>query len=148
VGSSTSTWQGSFATDVHYGAPVPIGAAVVACVVLAALAGFQACLALGAPWGRLAWGGRHDGVLPAGLRVASAVSIVLYAGFAAMLADRADLAHVMADGVSRVGVWGLVGYFGLGVLMNGISRSPGERAVMTPTVLVLGICAVLVALAP
>lgn len=54
-------------------------AAVVASVLLAALAAFQVALAAGAPLGRLAWGGRHR-VLPTGLRIASGVSVVVYAG--------------------------------------------------------------------
>ena len=121
-------------------------AAVVAVVVLAALAVFQLALALGAPLGRFAWGGQHDGVLPRGLRIGSAVSIALYALFAVVLLDRAGVVDVLPDGVSRVGAWVLVAYFALGIVMNGISRSRSERAVMTPTTLVLAACALVVAL--
>jgi hypothetical protein len=51
-------------------------AAIVACAVLAGLTVFQAALIAGAPLGRFAWGGQHD-VLPAKLRIGSAVSIAL-----------------------------------------------------------------------
>src|SRR5687768_719411 len=54
-------------------------AAVSACAVLTALAVFQVALASGAPWGRYAWGGQHEGALPAPLRVGSAVSVLVYA---------------------------------------------------------------------
>lgn len=121
-------------------------AAVVACVLLAALAVFQAALALGAPWGRFAWGGRHDGALPTGLRVGSLVSIALYGLFATLLLDRADLIVVLPDGVSRVGTWVLLGYLVLGVVMNGVSRSRAERLTMTPVTLVLAVCTLVVAL--
>ena len=124
-------------------------AAVLACVILAALAVFQACLSLGAPWGRLAWGGQHEGRLPGRLRVGSVVSIVLYAVFAAFIVDRAGLVDLIpSDRVVRVGTWVLVGYLALGVVMNALSRSTAERAVMTPTALVLAVCAVLVAAGP
>ena len=123
-------------------------AALVATAVLTALAVFQLGLTLGAPWGRLAWGGQHAGRLPGRLRVGSAVSILLYAAFAAVLLDRAAVVDVLPDAVSRVGAWVLIGYFTLGILLNGISRSPAERAVMTPTTLVLAVCSLLVALAP
>lgn len=54
-------------------------AAIVAVVLLAAIAAFQIALTLGAPLGRAAWGGRHDGVLPKRLRVASGVAgLVVY----------------------------------------------------------------------
>lgn len=121
---------------------------MLACVVLAALAAFQLALALGAPWGRFAWGGQHERELPRSFRIGSAVSIALYAVFAALVLDRAGLVDVLPDTVSRVGTWVLVGYLALGVVMNGISRSRSERLVMTPTVVVLLACVVVVALNP
>ena len=117
-------------------------------MVLAALAAFQLALALGAPWGRFAWGGQHERELPRALRIASAASIALYALFAVLLLDRAALVDVLPDGVSSIGTWVLVGYLALGVVMNGISRSRSERLVMTPTVVVLLVCAVVVARSP
>src|SRR5690606_3719032 len=62
-------------------------AAVAASIVLLALAFFQLALVFGAPLGRFAWGGQHE-VLPANLRIGSAVSIVLYALFVVVLLDR------------------------------------------------------------
>ncbi len=120
-------------------------AALVLVVVLAALAVLQVGLAAGRPWGRLAWGGQHT-VLPTGLRVGSALSVLLYAAIAAVVADRAGLVDVVGDGVARVGTWVVVAYLGLGVLANLASRSRAERAVMTPTVVVLLACALTVAL--
>lgn len=128
---------------------VHTGAAILACVVLALLVVFQGCLSLGAPWGRLAWGGQHDGRLPARLRVASAASIGLYVAFAVLLLDRAGVVDaVSADALVRTGSWVLVGYLVLGVLMNAVSRSKAERAVMTPTAFVLAVCATFVAAGP
>jgi hypothetical protein len=128
---------------------VHTAAAVLTCVILGLLVVFQLCLALGAPWGRLAWGGAHDGRLPRNLRVGSVVAIGLYVVFAAVLLDRAGVLDVVPwDRVVRVGSWLLVGYFGLGVVMNAISRSKAERAVMTPTTLVLAVCTALVASGP
>lgn len=40
----------------------------------------------------------------------------------------------------------LVGYFALGIVVNGISRSLPERLVMTPVVTVLAVCCLVVAL--
>lgn len=119
-------------------------AAILACAVLAALAAFQLALASGAPLGRFAWGGAHER-LPSRLRVASAASIVLYAVFAAILLDRAALIDVIPDGASRVAAWVLTGYFLLGIAMNDISRSRGERLVMTPVVALLAVLSAIVA---
>ncbi|UZN03419.1 hypothetical protein [Cellulomonas sp. S1-8] len=119
-------------------------AVVVALVLLGALAVLQVLLAAGAPLGRYVWGGGHD-VLPRGLRIASAASVLLYAGFALLLLDRAGLTDVLPDTVARVGTWVLLGYLVLGAPTNALSRSRREALVMTPTCLVLAACALVVA---
>ena len=91
-------------------------------------------------------GGQHERELPVRLRVGSAVSIPLYGLFAVVLLDRAGLVDVLPDTFSRVATWVLFGYFALGVIMNGVSRSKHERLVMTPVTIVLGVCTLLVAL--
>jgi hypothetical protein len=111
-------------------------AAVVSLLLLGALAVFQGLLAAGLPLGRFAWGGQND-VLPAGLRIGSVVSIVLYAVFAVLILQAAGALDLLPDGVADVAIWVLAGYFVLGIAMNAISRSRPERLVMTPVVGVL-----------
>ena len=65
-------------------------ALVVALALLAALAIMQILAASGLPYGRFVWGGQHR-VLPRGLRVASAASVLVYAGLAALLLSRAGV---------------------------------------------------------
>jgi hypothetical protein len=121
-------------------------AAILACVILAGLAVFQLLLIAGRPLGRFAWGGRHR-VLPQRLRVGSAVSVVLYAAFAAIALDRAQVTSMIpGEDFEQVASWVLTGYFALGVVMNGISRSTAERYTMTPIVLVLAVLYLVLAL--
>jgi hypothetical protein len=120
-------------------------AAVVVCVVLTGLTVLQAGLAVGRPWGRMAWGGQHA-VLPSRLRIGSTVSIVIYLFVAATVLSAAVLVELLPDGFADVAVWLFTGYFLLGVLMNGISRSRPERLVMVPVSLVLAACCLVVAL--
>jgi hypothetical protein len=119
--------------------------AILAAVILAGLAIFQAALAFGAPIGHFAWGGAHK-VLPQKLRISSAVSIVLYGFFAAIILSRAGLISFGDAGLIGAATWILFGYFCLGVVMNGISRSKPERAVMTPVAASLAVLYLLVAL--
>lgn len=112
--------------------------AIAATVILAGLAVFQATLAFGAPIGQFAWGGAHR-VLPQRLRVSSGVSIVLYGFFAAIILSRVGLIDFGDPGLIGAATWILCGYFTLGILMNGISRSKPERAVMTPVAAILAI---------
>lgn len=122
--------------------------AVAFVAVLALLVLFQLALAFGAPWGRFAWGGQHPGTLPAGYRIASAFSLLVYGFIAAIALDRAGILDLFPEGFSRAGSWVVFGYLVLGVAMNVISRSRPERYAMTPVALVLATLALLIALGP
>jgi hypothetical protein len=113
-------------------------AAVVAYVVLAGLAVFQIALAAGAPLGRLAWGGQHR-VLPTGLRIGSAVSVLVYGVMAWIIASAVD--------GPTAALWVITVYFGIGILANAISRSRPERFVQTPVAALLCGCCLVIALA-
>ena len=119
-------------------------AALAFCILIAALALFQAALVAGAPLGHFAWGGA-DRVLPPGKRIGSAVSIVLYAIFAVIVLDRAGMIDLFAT-IRPWAIWGLVAYFAVGIGLNAISRSRVERLVMPLVAAVLCLCCLLVAL--
>ncbi|KGH45132.1 membrane protein [Modestobacter caceresii] len=120
-------------------------AAVVGVVLLGCLAVFQVSLIAGAPLGRFAWGGQHV-VLPTALRIGSAVSLVLYGLFAALILQVAGALDVLPRGVADVAIWVLTAYFAVGVLMNAVSRSVPERLVMTPVALALAVVCLVLAL--
>lgn len=120
-------------------------AALVASVALCALAALQICVAAGAPWGRFVWGGVH-GVLPRRLRIASASSVVLYAGFVAILLSRAGVLPGGDSLAARILTWVLFAYFVVGMAMNAISRSRAERLTMTPACTLLAAATLIVAL--
>ena len=123
------------------------GALIILLVLLGALAVFQLALAAGAPLGRYAWGGQHDGALPARLRSGSAVSIVIYALIAVVALERAGVIDLIpGEVVETVAMWVIAVYFALGIVMNGISRSKPERYTMTPVVIVLTAASVILAL--
>jgi len=119
-------------------------AATVAIVVLAALAVLQVLVALGRPYGHLVWGGQHR-ILPRRLRIGSAVSILLYAAFAAILLWRAGV-FGDAGAVAQMATWVLFAYFGVGVVLNAISRSRPERIMGTLASAVLAACTLVIAL--
>lgn len=99
-------------------------AAAAFCLVFAA---FQIALALGAPYGEVAWGG-SDRVLPLGLRLASlgaAVYLVLAAG--AMLVRSRDLARRWPQTPFRWFNAFLALQLALNTVANLAARSSGER---------------------
>ena len=119
-------------------------AAIIATVLLAGLALFQAALASGAELGRFAWGGHHD-VLPTGFRIASGVAVLIYVVMAVIILDRAGTISVLQDDTARIATWVIAGYLAVGVVLNLISRSKSERNVMAPLALVLAMLALIVA---
>lgn len=108
--------------------------AVAAAAMLAALAVLQAAHALGAPLGALAWGGRHEGELPAGLRVGSAAAVVVLALAALTLLARGGvIRRPMAGWWIAPGAWAIAGHLSLNTLANLASSSPNERMVVGST---------------
>jgi hypothetical protein len=119
--------------------------ALAGTALLGCLAVFQALLVAGAPLGRLAWGGQHV-VLPAGLRIGSAVSIAVYGVIALVMLQAAGVLTVVPRGLVEVATWVLTAYFALGVALNAASRSRPERVVMTPVALLLAVVSLVLAL--
>ncbi|MDR7190000.1 hypothetical protein J2Y46_002842 [Microbacterium sp. BE35] len=120
-------------------------AVAVACLLLSSLAALQICVAAGAPWGRFVWGGAHR-VLPRRLRIASAASVLLYGGIAAVLLSRAGILPGGDSIAVRTLTWVLFAYFAVGIVMNARSRSRAERLTMTPVCAVLAASTLVVAL--
>jgi hypothetical protein len=110
------------------------------------VAGFQGALALGAPWGKAAWGGAHER-LPKSLRIASVFAAVLWLVAALVVLSRGgyDWSPVPFS-VARWATWVLFGTLLLGTLLNLASRSRPERLIQTPIAAVLSILTLLVAL--
>ncbi|MGV0836729.1 hypothetical protein [Mycolicibacterium thermoresistibile] len=92
-----------------------------------AIGGFQVALAVGVPWGAAAWGGRHAGVLPPRLRLASAAAAPVVAGVGAVAAG-----HLLGDRGRRRVLLGTAVYAGLGIVANSVSPSTAERLVWGP----------------
>ena len=122
----------------------PAIAAGVMVLVLVGLAVLQVLVAAGRPYGRLVWGGQHE-TLPRRLRIGSIISVGVYVVFGLIAVARAG-AFGEPGPVVVVAAWVLAGYFALAILVNGISRSRLERAVMTPVCVVLAACSFVLAL--
>jgi hypothetical protein len=121
------------------------GVALAAVVGFLAIALFQAALALGVPLGRAAWGGTRTH-LPIGLRIASAVAMVVWVLAAAIVLRRVEYqASLIPEPVARWGTWVLVGVLLVGALMNFASTSPWERFLWGPLALLLAVLCFVVA---
>jgi hypothetical protein len=121
-------------------------AAVLAVVLVAIIAVFQLALALGAPLGKAAWGGRNEGVLPTRLRIVSGLAaIVVYPFIALYVLASADLLDLEWLPTGTTGMWVLTGFFTLGTVANLASRSKIER-IWAPVSLATAVCCAIVAI--
>lgn len=120
-------------------------AGFVAIALFGLLTIFQGALALGAPLGEAAWGGRHKGVLPQQLRIASAITaLVIYPTImAAILFASGIVEGELLFGGSFL-FWALTVFFGLGAVASAISRSRMER-VWAPVSAGIAICCAIIA---
>ncbi len=123
-------------------------AALIAAGLIGMVILFQIALAVGAPWGQAAWGGQHAGRLPARLRFASVVAALILAVLAwiVLAAGRVTSASPLPESWLGPAAWLGTAYFGLGALVNAISRSRVER-VWAPVSLLTAVCFGLVAAA-
>lgn len=123
-----------------------MSAVSLAVLVFAGLAGlvalFQIALALGAPWGHLAMGGRWPRRLPPGPRIAALVQAGLMAAMARIVAGAGGvLAPFGPDWL----IWVVVAVTGLSALANNVTPSRGERRLWGPVALVMVLAAIWVA---
>ena len=125
--------------------------ATLAAALFVGVAGFQVGLALGAPWGAHAYGGRAataDGKLPGAFRGMSAMA-ALFGLFAAAIV-LAQGGVITLDGVAdrtlTVITWVLAGLMLLNTLANAASTSRVERMGVGGATAFLTVCCVVLAI--
>lgn len=93
---------------------------------------FQITLALGAPFGNFAWGGKYK-KLPRNLRVGSFVSSILFLIVAVFSLEKAKIINFIgSELIVSITIWIYVLVFGLSTLANLLSKSKLEKRIMTP----------------
>jgi cytochrome bd-type quinol oxidase subunit 2 len=124
----------------------PITSAYVFSVLTAIVAVFQLALALGAPWGEMAMGGKFPGRFPPQMRIAALVQILLYFFLAFVVLTRAGLVFGEYFELSTVVIWFVVALFVVGTILNIITPSKKERMLWAPVSAALLVCSIIVAM--
>jgi len=117
-------------------------AAVVFALFAALLVGFQIALALGAPWGHLAMGGRWPGRYPVHVRLMAILQGALMVGFAWVVLAHAGL--IVQNTVPGWAIWVVLAFSSLGAVLNLITPSLAERKLWGPVALAMLACVLLV----
>jgi len=115
---------------------VTSGAAIAFTVVTVGAAGFQIALALGAPWGAYAMGGKFPGQFPAPMRVAAFVQALVLMTLVGAVLARAGLALRALESESWL-IWVAVAFSAVSVVLNSITPSKRERLVWVPVAAVM-----------
>ncbi|WP_150267476.1 hypothetical protein [Paenibacillus tepidiphilus] len=108
---------------------------------------FQAALALGAPWGACAMGGKYPGKFPAPLRWACLVQIAILALLALIVLSKAEMLLPGWRGTADWAIWVVVGFGALSTFLNLITRSVWERRIWAPVAALILITSLMVAVA-
>ena len=114
------------------------------CIAIAVL--FQFALALGAPWGQLAMGGRFPGKFPTAMRIAAVVQAILLSLLAVIVMVRSHILLPNYYEHSLYGIWVVVGICALSAIMNLITPSKWERIIWAPIGVILFTSSLLVAM--
>ena len=94
---------------------------------------FQLALALGAPMGEYAWGGKNPGRLPLKFRLGSLFSALFLVAVAGHYASLIGWLPSMLDAHGRAfSLWGLTALTALSTLGNWASKSVKERQMFLP----------------
>lgn len=106
---------------------------------------FQLALALGAPWGEMAMGGKYPRRFPLHMRIAALFQIVLLGVIALIVLTKAEVMLPEWYGVSQTAVWFVVAFFVIGTVLNVITPSKKERRLWAPVNIVMLLCVLAVA---
>jgi hypothetical protein len=122
-------------------------AAIGAAILYALIAAFQLALALGAPWGRAAFGGAVEQPGPE-LRASSVVAVVVWSAAALIGLKRVGFGiwAPLPTKALPVAVWVLFALSIVSTLLNAITPSAHERAIWLPFTLVLTAALAIVAI--
>ena len=108
---------------------------------------FQLALALGAPWGRYAMGGRFPRKLPGPMRVASALQALLLTAAIGVVVARAGLGLSVWQGAASSWIWAVVGLCAVSLILNLVTPSQAERRLWAPVAAAMLLASLTVAFA-
>jgi hypothetical protein len=106
---------------------------------------FQLCLAAGLPWGSASMGGKFPGKYPPIMRVVALVNILILIFITLIVLIRTELIFPQYFSFSKIGIWFVIIFLGIGTLMNITTPSKIER-IWAPVSTILFVTTLIIAL--
>lgn len=119
--------------------------AIVFTILTGIVVVFQGCLAAGMPWGAASMGGKYPGKYPPKMRIVAIINMIILSFTAAIVLSQSGLLFPQLKSISTIGIWFVVVFYGIGTVLNTITRSKIER-IWAPVVLVQVITSIIVAI--
>ena len=121
-------------------------AAVIVIVIFIGMIILQLFLALGKPYGKLAYGGRYEEVLPTNLRIMSGLAIAIFFVAAIFVLVKVEfITEFPFPDLANLGIWYFAFYLALNTLMNVTSKSKLEKQFITPISFTASVCLFIIA---
>ena len=121
--------------------------ALIVIVIFMGLSVFQLLLALGKPYGKMAYGGRQEAILPRKYRIMSAVSIAIFLMASMFVLVKIEVfTNCPFPAANTLGIWIFALFLALNTIANATSISSSERKFMTPLSAIACLCLVIIAL--
>jgi hypothetical protein len=106
---------------------------------------FQGCLAAGLPWGAASMGGKYPGKYPPKMRFVAVINIFVLLLILTIVLSKAELILPQLQSISKIGIWFVVAFFGIGTVLNTITPSKIER-IWAPVAAIQLITSVIIAI--
>lgn len=106
---------------------------------------FQGCLAAGLPWGEASMGGKYPGKYPPKMRLVAVINMLVLFLILAIVLSEAEIIVPQLKPISRIGIWFVVVFFGIGTVLNIITPSKIER-IWAPVAAIQLITSVMIAI--
>lgn len=124
---------------------IQVPSAIIFTILTAIVILFQLGLAVGMPWGSASMGGKYPGKYPPKMRIVAIVNMMILSVLAIIVFSRAGLVFPQLLSVSKIGIWFVVAFSGIGTIMNTITPSKIER-IWAPVAAIQLITSLIVAL--
>jgi hypothetical protein len=106
---------------------------------------FQFSLAIGIPWGDASMGGKFPGKYPPKMRIVAIINMLILSCMVVIVLVHANLALSQLKAVANKGIWFVVAFSMIAVILNAITPSKIERKIWAPISLIQLITCIIVA---
>lgn len=106
----------------------------------------QTGLIMGAPWGKMAMGGKFGDVFPLKLRISAAAQLLIILLSLLIVLVRGHAVFPEHFESSRIAIWFVVALFFVSAILNTITSSKYERMLGVPTTLIMFVSSLIIAL--